>query len=161
KQGGRKALIALTDGVDTGSKMTLATAIEAAQRADTLVYSILFADEEAYNRGYGRPGMGGPGMGGRRRGGWGGRTPMPQPHPDGKKILQRLSRETGGGFFAVSKKEPIEQIYDRVQEELRSQYSLGYTPDVAGAAPGYRKIRVTTKQKGLVVQARDGYYAGR
>lgn len=161
KLSGRKALIVLSDGVDTGSKFTLATAIEAAQRADTLVYSILFADEEAYSRGSGYPRMGGPGMGGRRRGGWGGRGPMPATHPDGKKILQRLSRETGGGFFEVSKKQSIEQIYDRVQEELRSQYSLGYTPDVAGAGPGYRKIRVTTKQKGLVVQARDGYYAGR
>jgi VWFA-related protein len=67
KQQGRKAVIVLSDGVDTGSKVSLARSIESAQRADTLVYAILFADEEAYGRG----GMGGgPRMG--RRGPYGG-----------------------------------------------------------------------------------------
>ena len=155
KQHGRKALIILSDGVDTGSKTSLTSAIASAQRADTLVYSILFADEEGYGRGGGFGG-GGRGMG--RRGGYpGGR--FPQNRPDGKKILQQISKETGGGFFEVSKKQPIEQIYSRIQEELRNQYSLGYTSDKADA--GFRKITLAVKQKGLVVQARDGYYAGR
>jgi VWFA-related protein len=163
KQTGRKALILLTDGVDNGSKVTLSTAIESAQRADTLVYSVLFADPDAYGGGY-NPG---PRMGGGRRGGYGGggggrgRYPQ-QSHPDGKKILERLSRETGGGFFEVTKKQSIEQIYDRIEEELRNQYSLGYTSDAKDAAGGFRKIRVTTpKQKSLIVQTRDGYYPAR
>ncbi len=75
------------------------------------------------------------------------------------KILQQISKETGGSFFEVSKKQPIEQIYSRLEEELRNQYSLGYTPDKA--EPGFRKISLTVKQKGLTVQARDGYYAGK
>jgi VWFA-related protein len=155
KQHGRKALIILSDGVDTGSKTSLTSAIASAQRADTLVYSILFADEEGYGRGGGFGG-GGRGMG--RRGGYpGGR--YPQNRPDGKKILRQISKETGGGFFEVSKKQPIEQIYSRIQEELRNQYSLGYTSDKAD--PGFRKITLAVKQKGLVVQARDGYYAER
>jgi VWFA-related protein len=159
KQQGRKALIVLSDGVDRGSKETLASAVEAAQRADTLVYSILFADEAAYGGGFGGRGMGG--MGGRgRRGGWPGRYPQ-QTRPDGKKILERISKETGGRLFEVSKKQPIEQIYDRIQEELRNQYSLGYTPDRADLGAGYHKIRLMTKQKDLIVQARDGYYAER
>jgi VWFA-related protein len=154
KQHGRKAVIVLSDGVDTGSKMTLMDAVRSAQRADTLVYSILFSDPEAYNRGFG----GGPGMG-RRRGGYGGgRYPQPQ-RPDGKKVLEQIAKQTGGGFFEVSHKQPIEQIYDRIQEELRNQYSLGYTPDRADAGPGFRKISVDVKEKGLIVQARDGYYA--
>ena len=91
----------------------------------------------------------------------GGRYPQ-QSHPDGKKILERLSRETGGGFFVVSKKQSIEQIYSRIEEELRNQYSLGYTSDKTDTAAGFRKIRVTTpKQKNLVVQTRDGYYPAR
>jgi VWFA-related protein len=161
KQQGRKALIVLSDGVDTGSKETLASAIEAAQRADTLVYSILFADEQAYgNRGgFGGPGMGGMGRMG-RRGGWPQRYPQ-QTRPDGKKILEQISKETGARLFEVSKKQPIEQIYDRIQEELRNQYNLGYTPDRAGPGPGYHKITLTTQQKHLIVQARDGYYAER
>src|SRR2546430_11117792 len=47
----------------------------------------------------------------------------PQTRPDGKKILERLSRETGGGFFEVSRKQSVAQIYSRIQEELRNQYS--------------------------------------
>jgi VWFA-related protein len=156
KQQGRKAVIVLSDGVDRGSKETLASAVEAAQRADTLVYSILFADEQAYGGGFGGRGMGGMG----RHGGGGGRYPQ-QTRPDGKKILERVSKETGGRLFEVSKKQPIEQIYDRIQEELRNQYSLGYTPDRADVGVGYHKIRLMTKQKDLIVQARDGYYAER
>ena len=156
KQSGRKALVLLSDGVDNGSKVTINDAVESAQRADTLVYSILFADQEAYGqRGFG----GGPRMGGRRGG-----PPMrmpPQQRPDGKKILERLSRETGGGFFEVSRKQPIDKIYDRIQEELRNQYNLGYTPDKLDSGPGYRKIHLAARQKGLSVQARDGYYLNR
>jgi VWFA-related protein len=159
KQQGRKALIVLSDGVDRGSKETLASAVEAAQRADTLVYSILFADEEGYGGGYGGRGMGGMGGMGRRGGGRG-RYPQ-QTRPDGKKILEQISKQTGGRLFEVSKKQPIEQIYNHIQEELRNQYNLGYTPDRAEVGAGYHKIRLTTKQKDLIVQARDGYYAER
>lgn len=170
KQQGRKALILLTDGVDQGSKVSLDRAIESAQRSNTLVYSILYADPEAYgHQGYGNPGGG---MG--RRGGWpgggypgggypggGGQYPpqQRQEHPDGKKVLQRISKETGGRFFEVSKKEPIDKIYDQIADDLRNQYSLGYTPDKAAAAPGYHKITVTTTSKDLIVTAREGYYA--
>jgi VWFA-related protein len=164
KQGGRKALIVLSDGVDRGSKKTLASAIEAAQRADTLVYSILFSSEEqGYGGGgYGRPGMGG--MGGRGGGGMGrhggGYPSSQQSRPDGKKILEKLSKETGGRFFEASKKHPIDETFSQIQEELRSQYSLGYTPDPPDAGAGYHKITLTVKKKDLVVQARDGYYSG-
>ena len=164
KQQGRKALIILSDGVDTGSKVTLTRSIEAAQRANTLVYSILFSDNEAYGnaRGYGGH-MGGMGGGMGRHGGMGypGGPGYPrETHPDGKKVLEQISRETGGRFFEVSKKQSIDQIYASIEEELRNQYSLGYTPDKSDAAPGYHKIHVTTTQKDLVVQARDGYYSG-
>jgi VWFA-related protein len=155
KQQGRKALIVLSDGVDRGSKETLASAIEAAQRADTLVYSILFAGEQGHGGG---GGFGGRGMG--RHGG--GRGGYPQEmRPNGKKILEQISNETGARLFEVSKKQPIEQIYDRIQEDLRNQYSLGYTPDRAEVGAGYHRIRLMTKQKDLIVQARDGYYAER
>ncbi len=155
-QQGRKALIVLTDGVDRGSKESLDSAIESAQRANTLVYSILFAgDEGAGGGGFGpRIGMGGPG--GWPGGGRGQRFPREE-HPDGKKVLVRLSEETGARMFEVSKKESIEEIYARIEEELRHQYSIGYTPDHSES--GYHKIHLTTKQKDLVVQARDGYYS--
>jgi VWFA-related protein len=156
KQAGRKALILLSDGVDRGSKVPIESAIESAHRADTLVYSILFADEQPFSRG----GFGGPGWGGRRGGGGRMGRPGGGERPDGKKILQRISRETGGGFFEVSKKQPLEQTYARIDEELRSQYNLGFTSDRPDAGPGYRHLRLTTRDKALVVQAREGYYAG-
>ncbi len=179
KQQGRKALVVLSDGVDTGSRETLENAIEAAQRADTLVYSILIADEAFRNPGGYGGGGGGPhvGMGGGwpgggwpgGGGGWpgggrrGGGSPRPQtgePLPEGKKILQRISQETGGRMFEVSKKQTVEQIYSQIEEELRSQYNLGFTPDQAGASPGYHKLHLAAKKKDLQVQAREGYYAG-
>ena len=152
KQQGRKAMIVLTDGVDTGSRTSLEGSVEAALRADTLIYSVLFADTEMYQH---IGGFGGGGMG-RRRGGGPSRFPT---FPDGKKALKKLSKETGAGFFEVSTKHPIDQTYQRIEEELRNQYSLGYTPARGDTNPGYHKIHVTTHQKGLVVQARDGYYA--
>jgi VWFA-related protein len=84
---------------------------------------------------------------------------MPTGGPDGKKILERVSKEIGGAIFEVSNKHPLEKTFSEIQDELRNQYSLGYMPDKTDAAPGYRKIRVTVNQKGLIVQARDGYYA--
>jgi VWFA-related protein len=78
------------------------------------------------------------------------------------RILDRISKETGGRLFEVSKKQPIGEIYSQIEEELRNQYSIGYTPDRKTAdAPGYRKIQLTTKQKDLAVQTRQGYYADR
>jgi len=129
EQAGRKALILLSDGVDAGSKISLDDAIESAQRADTLVYSIRFYDEQARHL------------------------------PDGKKTLERLAKETGGGYFEVSKKQPLARVFQRMEEELRNQYSLGYTPDQPEAATGeFRRIRLTTRHKGLVIQSTDGYY---
>jgi len=150
KQKGRKALIILSDGVDIGSIESLTTAIATAQRADTVIYSVLYKDEDSYAYPGGMMGSRG---GGRRGGGY----PQQQQRPDGKKVLQQISKETGGRLFEVSKKETVDKIYSEIDEELRSQYSLGYTPD-KDTGPGYHKIQVTTKQKELTVQARDGYY---
>ena len=125
KRQGRKALIVLSDGGENGSDATLTDAIEAAQHADTMVYSILFGGTE------------------------------------GRSILQRMSRETGGGFFEVTKKQSIDQIFDVIQDELRGQYSLGYVSDEPVRISGFRKLQLTTKAKGLTVQARDRYWAQR
>lgn len=162
KQQGRKAIVILTDGVDQGSKTSLDRAIEGAQRADTVVYAILFADPDAYRSqgGWGGGGINGPWGG--HRGGGGGYPRWPQPqqeHADGKKVLQRISQETGGRMFEVSKKQSVDQIYQQIQDELRNQYNLGYTPDRADNSSEYHKIHLVTKQKDLLVQARDGYYS--
>jgi VWFA-related protein len=170
KQQGRKALIVLSDGVDRGSKEGLESAIAAAQKANTMVYAIYFKGEEGFdhdNGGYGHRrggwgGMGGPGMGGPMGGGGMGRGRYPRQErqrPDGKKILERIATETGGRLFEVSKKQPVDQIYASIEEELRNEYNIGFTPDAEGASPGYHKIQLTAKKKDLTVQARQGFYA--
>jgi VWFA-related protein len=131
----RKALIVLSDGVDFGSEATLAQSIAAAQRADTLIYSILFADAGAY--GFSSEGS------------------------TGRNALMRMSKETGGDFFEVSKKQSIDRIFDRIQEELRSQYSMGYVSDDPVRISEFRKIQLAAKTKGLVVQTREQYWAQR
>jgi VWFA-related protein len=160
KQKGRKAVFVLTDGVDRGSKETLESAIEAAQRADTSVYSIYFSGGESnFNRGYGHGGGMGRGGGWPGGGGGGGRRyPQQDERPDGKKVLERLSSETGGRLYEISKKLPIDQAYASAEEELRNQYSLGYTPTPANTGAGYHRIQLTVNQKDDTVQARDGYY---
>ena len=60
-------------------------------------------------------------------------------------------------MYEVSKKESIDEIYARIEDGLRHQYVLGYTPDKP--EPGYHKIHVTVKNKDLAVQARENYYA--
>jgi VWFA-related protein len=103
-------------------------AIEAAQRADTLIYSILFSDS-SYGGG------------------------------DGRSILQRLSKETGASYWEVSKKHGIEDIYQSIEEELRSQYSMGFVSDQPPEISEFRNLKLATKQKGLVVQTRERYWA--
>jgi len=158
KQKGRKALILLTDGVDTGSKYTLFEAVASAQKADTLVYSVLFAGSEGYAQNMGGPRMGGRGMG---------RMPMPYPggggggydYAGGKKVLEQIARETGGRFFQVSHSHPIDKVFADIEEELRNQYSIGYTPDPPAEGGVYRHVHLTTKRKNTTVVTREGYYA--
>jgi VWFA-related protein len=135
KQTGRKALIVLSDGVDFGSEATLNDSVEAAQRADTLIYSILYSDPGAY-------------------GIFGG-------DHDGRRVLQRMSDDSGGGFFEVSKKQTVDNMFAILEEELRNQYSLGYVSDKPVTLSEFRSIQLTAKQKGLQVQARRRYWAQR
>jgi VWFA-related protein len=184
KQKGRKALIILSDGGDNGSRENLVRSIEAAQRADTIVYAIYFKGDEPPHTnnnpqrqgrggGMGYPGGGYPGggypgggypgggyPGGRGGNGGGSNYPPAQRRTDGKKNLERMVNETGGRLFEIKKGQDVAQIYTQIAEELRAQYRLGYTPTQDAAAAGYHQINLSTKQKGLTIQTRDGYYTG-
>jgi VWFA-related protein len=135
---GRKAIILISDGVDRGSKVSEKEATAAAHHADTLVYSIRYFDSSAYG------GRSGGGMG-RDEG------------AIGTKTLNMLSQETGGREFEVSKKLSLKEIYERIQEELRNQYNLGYTPSNT-TGNEFRYIKLRTKDNKLEVVTRAGYY---
>lgn len=134
-QKNRKAIIVLSDGVDFGSNATLSEGIEAVQMADTIIYSILFADPHAYGAGGGAEAQ------------------------RGRDAMSRMARETGGAYFEVTKKLNLEQTFDAIQTDLRSQYSLGYTPNPPVKEPQFRKIQVTVKRDDVIVEARNRYYA--
>jgi VWFA-related protein len=167
-QPGRKAILILGDGDHIGNRGK--EAIAAAQRADTLIYSIRIYDKEfgANSGGSGKviriPGIGTIGIGlGGGPGGQGGGPGGPggpgggMNQASGKGNLQELSKKTGGAYFEVGKKETLDEIYAAIEEELRSQYSLGYTPG-PDAQPGYRRVKVEVQRKGMVVRGREGYY---
>lgn len=130
---GRKAIVVLSDGVDTGSLKKFMEALEAAHRSEAMIYAIVVADPLWYYReGYFYPGY---------------------------DELARLAQETGGRTVVVKKPEEMGPAFDAIAEELRSQYSLGYTPASPRLDGTFRRIEVKVKRSGLRVQGRRGYYA--
>ena len=128
---GRKAMIILTDGEDQGSQETIRQAIEAAQKSDSICYVLLIADRGFY------------GLGGY----------------SGDRAMKELAQETGGRVISVGNKpEKLKQAFDQIAEELRTQYSIGYTPSNPKRDGSFRRVQVKTKD-GYKVQCRSGYYA--
>jgi VWFA-related protein len=123
-EAGRKAIVVLTDAEDTGSKMRLQDAIEAAQRTDTVVHILLVAAD------------GGD-----------------------QGVARKLTDETGGRMIVVRNEKNLEQAFDEISEELRSQYTIGYSPTNKSHDGSYRKIKVDMKNKEYAGLTRRGYYA--
>lgn len=177
KQKGRKVLVLISDGVDSGSKESVTSSIEAAQRAGAVIYVVYFKGKEPnLDRGFhtgdpddgsGYPGGGYPGgYPGPYPGGYpSGRGPRPQgiPLPDGKKILEHIATQTGGRLFEVSKKDQVADIYKQIGEEVHAQYRLTFAPDDRAASDGYHKIILTVTKsnpKDFYLQTTEGYYNG-
>ena len=133
KETGRKAMILLTDGQDEGSRLKIQDAIEAAQKADSIVYVLLCADRGFY-------------------GGFG---------YSGESEMRKLTEQTGGRVINVGNKfDKLREAFDQIAAELRSQYNIGYTPTNPNQDGTYRKIEIKNKQN-YKIQARSGYYATR
>ncbi len=130
---GRKALIVISDGVDQGSDVKLKEAIEAAHRADAIIYTIGITDPAFY---YSQGAF-----------------------YDGRGPMNELAKETGGRAIFPRGPEDLKEAFDQIAAELRSQYYLGYTPTNSARDGKFRKIEVKVKRDGLKVQARRGYYA--
>jgi VWFA-related protein len=134
KEVGRKAMILLTDGEDEGSRLKVKDAIEAAQKADSIVYVLLCADRGFY------------GM----QGGF----------YSGEGEMRKLTEQTGGRVINVGNKfDKLRDAFDQIAAELRSQYNIGYTPSNTKLDGSYRKLEIKNKQN-YKIQARAGYYAG-
>jgi VWFA-related protein len=134
---GRKAIVLITDGEDQGSYYKREQSIEAAQRADTIVYSIYYVDPWFYQSS-GMMGYGG-----------------------GESDLKKMSEQTGGRVFVVDRKHTLLDVFKELQEEMRNQYAISYTPGNAVRDGKFRKIEIKVRDKDDEVHARKGYYATR
>ena len=135
KEVGRKAMILLTDGEDEGSQLKIKDAIEAAQKADAIVYVLLCADRGFYG--------------------------MQGAFYSGEGEMRKLTEQTGGRVINVGNKfDKLKEAFDQIAAELRSQYNIGYTPTNTKLDGSYRKLEIKSKQN-YKIQARAGYYAGR
>ncbi len=134
KEVGRKAVVLITDGMDEGSRLKIDEAIRAAQRSDTVIYSIYYVDPRAY-AGFGY---------------FGGVT---------DSYLKRMSDETGGHVFKVDRKHTLPEVFQELQDEMRSQYAVGYQPTNEKRDGSFRRVDLRVTDKSLKVQARKGYYA--
>jgi VWFA-related protein len=133
QEAGRKILVILTDGEDQGSQETIKSATEAAQKANAIVYVILIADRGFYGgfqMGYG-----------------------------GDRYMEQLATETGGRVINVGNNgKKLEEAFDQIQDELRTQYLASFTPTNNKIDGTFRTLNLTC-QPGQKIQARKGYYA--
>jgi VWFA-related protein len=136
QEAGRKILVLLTDGGDQGSQETLKTATEAAQKANAIIYVILIADRAFYGGGFGSINLA----------------------DSGARDMDKLATDTGGRMINVGNNgKKLEDAFNQIQDELRTQYLLSYTPTNKKADGTYRKIDLNCGK--LKVQTRKGYYA--
>ncbi len=131
---GRKAIIILSDGMDTGSDISLTTGIEMAQSAGVVVYTIKYANPmrfislaatiaQAVSRG-----------------------------------LERMARETGGLSFPNPGRK-IGDVFSQIESDLRNLYVLGFAPPADARDGQFHKLDVTIDRPELNVRARTGYWA--
>jgi VWFA-related protein len=136
QEAGRKALILLTDGEDQGSHYKVQDAIEAAQKANAIVYVLLIADRGFYSGGGFTLGY------------------------SGDSAMKKMAEATGGRMIDVGNNgKKMEAAFQQIEEELRTQYVASYTPTNNKLDGTYRKVDIQCKGDNLKIQARKGYYA--
>jgi VWFA-related protein len=124
----RRAVIVLSDGDDNLSHVSREEAIEMAQRAEVIIYTISTNISGAKNK--------------------------------GDKVLERLSEATGGRAFAPFRIQDVADAFTEIQDELRSQYLVSYTPPDLIADGHFRPVEISAlSEKGLRVRSRHGYFA--
>src|ERR1700761_8362006 len=133
-QTGRKILVLLTDGGDQGSQETLKSATEAAQKANAIVYPILIADREQYLAyGFGI-----------------------NLADTGERDMQKMATDTGGRVINVGNNgKKLQEAFDQIQDELRTQYLASFTPTNTKIDGTFRTLNITC-QPGQKIQARKG-----
>jgi len=131
-QVGRNVLVLLTDGEDVGSEAKLGAALEAAEKANLIIYSVVVSDLTFYeDRGL---------------------------RFHGDSVLKKFSLATGGRMSRGKDALSTASAFGQIGGELRGQYLLRYTPSQKGDG-SFRKIKVEVPHGNYRVRARRGYYA--
>lgn len=129
----RKLIILISDGYDTASRYTLKEAMDRVQRSDTLVYAI------SVNRA----------------------TPTKNEERDeGDKAIRQMVNETGGRAYFPLRLSDMSAEFKKIENELRSQYSLSFTPQTPLDGT-YRKLRVELVERKYKARSRTGYIASK
>ncbi|MBP1607994.1 MAG: von Willebrand factor, type [Acidobacteria bacterium] len=134
RETGRKAIIILSDGEDQSSRTTFEEAYEMALRAEAGIYGIGISQGGFF------------GVSGSSEG-------------KGDRILKQLAEETGGRTFFPFKIEDLDDSFRQINQELRSQYNIGYISNSLRRDGGYRKIEIKLQEKNLKLTYRKGYFA--
>jgi Ca-activated chloride channel family protein len=137
KRPGRKVMVVITDGGDTVSKVNYQEALQSAQEAEAIVYSIIVVPIEA--------------SAGRDTG--------------GEHALIQISSDTGGRYFYATSMPQLDEAFHRISDELRTQYLLGYYPTQRLSDSEFRQIEVdlgaAPAGSDYKVRHRTGYYTSK
>jgi Ca-activated chloride channel family protein len=129
----RQAIVVLSDGEDTSSLVEFDEVLELAKRSDTVIYTIGLRSGEGRRN---------------RRG-----------FREADFVLRQLAQDTGGRSFFVEEVEELPEIYQRISDELSSQYTLGYISKNPLRDGQYRRIVVRVDRDNVAARTRQGYYA--
>jgi len=129
---GRRALLVFSDGEDNSSSHDMMTAIETAQAANVLVYTIRYTDKE-----HGQ---------------------LTARNKYGIRVMDRIAKETGGDHIDAEMTDP-HTYFQQIASELRSSYEIAYYPTNPNKDDTLRKIMIRPKQPGLTVRTKTGYFS--
>jgi VWFA-related protein len=125
----RRAIILISDGLDTRSQRTLEDAKDALMRSEAVMYALST------------------------------NSTLAEPHPKGDAILDTLVGPSGGRILAAREKTDLKQAFSHVAKTLRTQYAVGYRPEDLLPDGSYHAVNITVQKKGFQVRCRKGYFA--
>ena len=131
----RRAIVLLSDGEDTASLVSDDQVIELAKKSEINIYAISLRQNRPQDR-------------------------MRQAFSQAEYLVNTLTRETGGRAYFPTSLGELDQVYDRIAEELRTLYSIGYVSSNARRDGKWRRIVVRVPEReGLTIRHKLGYYA--
>ena len=131
QQSGRRALLLFSDGEDNSSSHDMMSTIEAAQRADVLVFAIRYT-EKVHGK-------------------------LTARNQYGMRVMDRIARETGGEHIDAAATDP-HTYFKQIGEALRTSYELAYYPTNSSRDPDFRKIKIVARRPSITIRAKPGYF---